>query len=185
MEALRTRLPYEIGARNYRALADRLARETDIVREESTLRLKSHRVKLGESDGKLVTRIEDELRKAGFQPPELKLLAEALKLPAGEVAKLRSVLSALEREGKVVKIATDLYFARASIDAARAHLTEYLQTTSRDNCSGVSRPARRVAQVCDRAARLLRSFGRDHARRRRAQAPRKSILISPWPRIRR
>ena len=127
MEALRSRLPYEIGTRNYRALADRLARETDIVREESTLRLKSHRVKIGESDGKLVSRIEDELRKAGFQPPELKLLAEALKLPASEVGKLRSVLSALEREGKVVKIATDLYFARASVDAARAHLTGYLQ----------------------------------------------------------
>jgi len=127
MEALRSRLPYEIGARNYRALADRLARETDIVREESTLRLKSHRVKLGESDGKLVVRIEEELRKAAFQPPELKQLAQALKLPPTELGKLRSVLSALEREGKVVKVATDLYFARAPIDTARAHLTDYLQ----------------------------------------------------------
>jgi selenocysteine-specific elongation factor len=127
MEDLRTRLPYEIGARNYRALADRLARETEMVREESTLRLKTHRVKLGESNGALVGRIEEELRKGGFQPPELKQLAEALKLPSGEVAKLRSVLSALEREGKVVKIATDLYFARASFDAARAHLIGYLQ----------------------------------------------------------
>jgi selenocysteine-specific elongation factor len=127
MEALRSRLPYEIGARNYRTLADRLARETDIVREESTLRLKSHRVKLGESDGKLVARIEEELRRAGFQPPELKQLGEALKLPAAETGKLRSVLSALEREGKVVKIATDLYFARASVDEARAHLTDHLQ----------------------------------------------------------
>jgi selenocysteine-specific elongation factor len=128
MEDLRTRLPYEVGARNYRALADRLARETDIVREESTLRLKTHRVKLGESNGKLVARIEEELRRGGFQPPELKQLAEALQLPSGEVAKLRSVLSALEREGKVVKIATDLYFARAPFDAARAHLTGYLKT---------------------------------------------------------
>jgi selenocysteine-specific elongation factor len=128
MEDLRTRLPYEVGARNYRALADRLARETDIVREESTLRLKTHRVKLGDSNGKLVARIEEELRKGGFQPPELKQLVEALKLPSGEVAKLRSLLSALEREGKVVKIATDLYFARASFDAARAHLNGYLQT---------------------------------------------------------
>jgi selenocysteine-specific elongation factor len=127
MEALRSRLPYEIGARNYRALADRLARETEIVREESTLRLASHRVKLGESDGKLVARIEEELRKAAFQPPELKLLAETLKLPPAEIGKLRSVLSALEREGKVVKIATDLYFARSSFDDARNHLTGYLQ----------------------------------------------------------
>jgi len=130
MEALRSRLPYEIGARNYRALADRLARETDIMREESTLRLKSHRVKLGESDGKLVARIEEELRRGGFQPPELKQLAEALKLPPAELGKLRSVLSALEREGKVIKIATDLYYAREPFDAARAHLTGYLQMNS-------------------------------------------------------
>ena len=128
MEALRSRLPYEIGARNYRAVADRLARETDIVREESTLRLKSHRVKIGESDGKLVARIEEGLRKGGFQPPELKQLAEALKLPSAELGKLRSVLSALEREGKVIKIATDLYYAHESFEAARAHLTGYLQT---------------------------------------------------------
>ncbi|HLI79199.1 MAG TPA: selenocysteine-specific translation elongation factor [Candidatus Binataceae bacterium] len=130
MEALRSRLPYEIGARNYRALADRLARETDIMREESTLRLKSHRVKLGESDGKLVARIEEELRRGGFQPPELKQLAEALKLPPAELGKLRSVLSALEREGKVIKIASDLYYAREPFDAARAHLTGYLQMNS-------------------------------------------------------
>ncbi len=127
MEALRSRLPYEIGARNYRAVADRLARETDIVREESTLRLKGHRVRLGESDGKLVTRIEEELRKGAFQPPELKQLAEALKLPPAEIGKLRSVLSALEREGKVVKVATDLYFAREALDAARAQLTGHLE----------------------------------------------------------
>jgi selenocysteine-specific elongation factor len=127
MEDLRSRLPYEIGARNYRALADRLARETDLVREESTLRLKTHRVKLGESDGKLVVRIEEELRKAGFQPPDLKGLAEELKLPPAEIGKLRSVLSALEREGKVVKVATDLYFARASFETARAHLIDHLQ----------------------------------------------------------
>jgi len=126
MEALRSRLPYEIGARNYRALADRLARETDLVREESTLRLKTHRVKVGESDGKLVARIEDELRRGAFQPPELKQLAEALTLPAAEVPKLRSVMSALEREGKVIKVATDLYYAREPFEAARAHLTGYL-----------------------------------------------------------
>ena len=112
---MRSRLPYEIGARNYRALADRLARETDIVREESTLQAQEPSRKIGESDGKLVTRIEEELRKGGFQPPELKQLAEALKLPPAEVGKLRSVLSALEREGKVVKVATDLYFAREPI----------------------------------------------------------------------
>jgi selenocysteine-specific elongation factor len=130
MEALRTRLPYEVGARNYRGLVDRLARETEILREESTIRLKTHRVKLGESDGKLVARIEEELRKAAFQPPELKQLAEAMQLAPNEIPKLRSVLSALEREGKVVKIATDLYFAQTAVATARAHLIDHLQKHS-------------------------------------------------------
>jgi selenocysteine-specific elongation factor len=87
-------------------------------------------VKLGESDGKLVARIEEELRKAAFQPPELKQLAEAMQLAPNEIPKLRSVLSALEREGKVVKIATDLYFAQTAVATARAHLIDHLQKHS-------------------------------------------------------
>src|SRR5260370_177272 len=53
MEALRERLPYEVSTRAFRALVDRLARESDLVRAESVLRLKSHRVKLGRDDGRL------------------------------------------------------------------------------------------------------------------------------------
>jgi selenocysteine-specific elongation factor len=34
----------------------------------------------------------------------------------------------MEREGRVVKIATDLYFSRAASDAAREKLVEYLKT---------------------------------------------------------
>src|SRR5260370_36708114 len=44
MEAMRTRMPYQIGARAFRPIIDRISRETGIVREESMLRLTSHRV---------------------------------------------------------------------------------------------------------------------------------------------
>jgi selenocysteine-specific elongation factor len=37
-------------------------------------------------------------------------------------------MSALEREHKVIKVATDLYYAREPFDTARAHLTDYLHT---------------------------------------------------------
>jgi len=126
MEALRTRLPYEVGARAFRALADRLARETEIVREESTLRLKSHRIELGGDAGKLGRLVEDALVKAHFQPPDLKQLAGSLKLAASDIARLRSVLGAMEREGRVIKIATDLYFSRAAFETARARLVGHL-----------------------------------------------------------
>jgi selenocysteine-specific elongation factor len=127
MEALRTRLPYEIGARAFRPIVDRLGHESAIVREESVLRLRSHRVQLGGDAQTLGARIEAVLTSAQFQPPDLKQLAEALKIPAGQLPHLRTVLLAMEREGRIDKIATDLYFSRAAADAAKVRLVEYLE----------------------------------------------------------
>ncbi len=126
MEALRSRLPYEIGARAFRPIIDRLSRESEIVREEGVLRLKSHRVQLGGDTETLGANVEAALTRAEFQPPELKQLADALKIPANQLAHLRAVMLAMEREGRVVKIATDLYFSRAAADTARDRLVEYL-----------------------------------------------------------
>ena len=128
MEALRSRLPYEIGARAFRPIIDRLSRESEIVREEGVLRLKSHRVQLGGDTETLAASIEAALTRAEFQPPELKQLADALKIPANQLAHLRAVMLAMEREGRVVKIATNLYFSRAAAETARDHLVEYLNS---------------------------------------------------------
>ena len=130
MEAMRNRMPYEIGARAFRPIIDRIGREANIVREESIVRLKSHRVQLGGDAGVLGASIEAALTRAQFQPPDLKQLADALKIPAVDLPRLRTVLAAMEREGRVVKVATDLYFSRAASDAARNSLVEYLKTHS-------------------------------------------------------
>jgi selenocysteine-specific elongation factor len=128
MEALRTRLPFEIGARAFRPIVDRLSAESEIVREESVVRVRSHRVQLGGEAETLGAQIEAALNGAQFQPPDLKQLAEALKIPGSQMQRVRTVLLAMEREGRVVKIATDLYFSRAAADGARAKLVEYLKT---------------------------------------------------------
>ncbi len=127
MESLRTRLTYEVSPRAFRALIDRLEREAPIVRDESVLRLKTHQVKLGGTTGDLGIKIEKMLNDAGIQPPELKQLAEALKMGPADFARLRSVLAAMEREGRVVKIATDFYFAKQPLESAKAKLIERLQ----------------------------------------------------------
>jgi selenocysteine-specific elongation factor len=126
MEAMRSRLPHEVAPRAFRALVDRLGRETDLVREESVLRLKSHQVRLGGDAGRLSAQIEQALTRAIFQPPELKQLAGEVGLAPGAVGKLRTVLAAMEREGRVIKVATDLYFSRDAYDAARTKLLDYL-----------------------------------------------------------
>jgi len=128
MEALRTRLPYEIGARAFRPIIDRISHESEIVREESVLRLQSHRVQLGGAAETLGAGVEAALTSAQFQPPELKQLADALKIPASQLPRLRTVLLAMERQGRVVKIATDLYFSRAAADTAKDRLVKYLGT---------------------------------------------------------
>src|ERR1700682_165236 len=92
MEAMRTRMPYQIGARAFRPIIDRISREAEIVREEGTLRLKSHRVQLGGDAGILGASIEAALTSAQFQPPELKQLADALKIPAHDLQRIRTVL---------------------------------------------------------------------------------------------
>jgi selenocysteine-specific elongation factor len=127
MEALRTRLPHEIGTRAFRPVIDRLSHESEIVREESLLRLKRHRVQLGGAAETLGSRIEAALTTAQFQPPDLKQLAEELKIPANQLPHLRTVLLAMEREGRIVKIATDLYFSSAAANTARDRLVEYLK----------------------------------------------------------
>jgi selenocysteine-specific elongation factor len=128
MEAMRTRLPYEVGARAFRPIIDRLGHESEIVREESVLRLKSHKVQLGGDAETLGSKIDAALTSAEFQPPDLKQLAEALKIPTSQLPHLRTVLVAMERQGRIVKIATDLYFSRAAADAAKDRLIEYLAT---------------------------------------------------------
>ena len=130
MESLRTGLPYEVSARAFRAIVDRVGREAEIVREESLLRLKSHKVKLDGDAGELGARVEVALSRAEFQPPDLKQLAEQLGLAPGAAAQLRTVLAAMEREGRVVKIATELYFGRTALDAARGRLVDYLGTNT-------------------------------------------------------
>jgi selenocysteine-specific elongation factor len=127
MEALRARLPYDVAPRAFRALVDRICRETGIVREESSLRLDDHRVRLGGDDGKIGAHLEALLKEGGFQPPDLKQLIESLKLPATELARVRTLLTAMEREGRVVKVATDLYFDRGALETAQNRLTERLK----------------------------------------------------------
>src|SRR5579885_2440754 len=126
MEALRARIPSEIGARAFKAIVDRIARETDIVREDNSVRLRSHQVRLAGDDGMMAERICAQLAQAGFHPPDLSQLARALNLPAGQEAKLKTVLSALEMQGRVVKISSDLYFDHSHLEAARKRLLDYL-----------------------------------------------------------
>ena len=72
-------------------------------------------------------RIERILNEAGFQPPELKQLAERLQLPPPELPRLRTLLAAMERENRVVRVAVGTLFRPGCAGRCKARLIERLQ----------------------------------------------------------
>jgi selenocysteine-specific elongation factor len=127
MEELRSHLPQAITLRDFRMMVERMSGEAGLVREESRLRLNSHRVRLTPAQDDLSGRLERILNQAGCQPPELKQLAEQLQMPLSEQARLRTLLAAMERESRVARVAADLYFSRDALAIAKAKLIERLR----------------------------------------------------------
>lgn len=142
MEAVRTQLPYAIGAKLFRAVVERLAGERVVERRESLLVAPEHRVQLAEADRALADQACAVLTAAGPMPPDLATLATSVAVSR---QRLTDVLGVLEARGDVVRVATDLFYAADAIAAVRHVLEEYLTTHAaitaaeyRD-CLGVSR----------------------------------------------
>jgi selenocysteine-specific elongation factor len=127
MESLRTRLPQVPEPKVFRWVAERLIGSGTLARTESVLRLPEHRVALTALTGpaRLAgARIEALLRAAGLTPPEVGGL-DAKELSDRE---LRDVLAVLEREGRVVRVGPDLYYARDAVEQGVTLLREYCAT---------------------------------------------------------
>src|SRR5437763_839726 len=117
MESLRTQLPWDVPPKVFRWCIERLAAARRLVREESVVRAPGHRVALGAVAHALGERVERLLAEGRFTPPDLRQLEEA----TGAARKaLADVLGVLEAEGKVARIAPDLFYARAAADEAKA-----------------------------------------------------------------
>ncbi len=125
MEAVRAQLPYEIGAKMFRGIVERLAAEGVLVRRESTVALPGHRVRLATAQEALASDLEARLARSEYTPPDLRTLESEL---GASRRQLVDVLSVLEKEGRVVRVAPDLYYAAAAIARARAALQAFLAT---------------------------------------------------------
>ncbi len=122
MEHVRSGLGRIMPAKTFRWCVDRLVAAADLVRDDSTVRLPAHRVALDPAARALGDRLEHLLADGRFTPPDLRQL-EALV--GTERRRLAEILSVLEKEGRVVRVAPDLYFACDAVAGARALLTEH------------------------------------------------------------
>jgi selenocysteine-specific elongation factor len=123
MEELRGKLPYRLSLKVFRVVIDTLIGEHSIAKEESLLRLASHRVQLGGQEKTQMQRIKQILGAEPLAPPDMKEVEKQLGLSR---AKLAEVLRLLERDGSVVRVSTDMYFLADSIRRLEETLKKYL-----------------------------------------------------------
>jgi selenocysteine-specific elongation factor len=124
MESLRSQVAPALSAKLFRALVDALAGARLLVREESLLRLPTHRVALRHGEEHIAARAEAVIAAGGVTPPDLKLVETQLGVPRPQ---LQAVLQQLEREGRVAKIAPELYFGREALEHARTLLRHHVE----------------------------------------------------------
>ncbi|MGE3509495.1 MAG: selenocysteine-specific translation elongation factor [Vicinamibacterales bacterium] len=111
------------GPRVFRLLVDELEHDRLLAREGNVLRLPSHRVEVAGADHVLMDRIMAALTAAPLAPPDVKALAEALKV---DRLKLLPLLRAMEKQKQVVSVAQDLYFSAEAIAKTREDLARDL-----------------------------------------------------------
>jgi selenocysteine-specific elongation factor len=124
MESLRRRIAPELPPKLYRALLDALTAEHVIARDDSTLRLPSHRVRLQRDEQELAARAEAVIASGGITPPDLKDIEKAVGVPR---QRLDPILQQLERERRVVRVSPDLYFTPAHLEKARTLLRQHAE----------------------------------------------------------
>jgi selenocysteine-specific elongation factor len=123
MEELRGKLFYQLSPRLFRVVVDKLLGDKSIAKEESLLRLASHRVQLGGQEKTLMDKIKKILGEQPLAPPDLKEVEKQAGVPRN---RLNEVIRLLEREGSVVRVANDMYFLTSSIDHLRTTLKKFL-----------------------------------------------------------
>jgi len=122
MEELRDKLPYAIPPRLFRSLLDQLAGQKAIAREGNFLRLPEHKVQLRDEERSITEKIKGALRRNPLAPPDLKEIEKEIGMGRG---KLTEVIRVMEREGSIVRIATELYFLSESVDRVKVVLYKY------------------------------------------------------------
>jgi selenocysteine-specific elongation factor len=123
MEELRGKLPFSVPTRLFRSLVDQLVGQKAIARDGNSLRLPEYTVQLKEEERSITDKIIASLGRNPLAPPELKEMEKEIGIGR---AKLTEIVRVLERQGQLIRVATDLYFLRESVDRVKTVLYKYL-----------------------------------------------------------
>jgi selenocysteine-specific elongation factor len=139
----------------WRALVDDGCAQGRVVRDAQWLRLPEHTVTLGAADEALANTFVAAIREGRFEPPWVRDLANAHRMPEAEV---RQLLRKLARQGDLMQVVHDLFFSREAVQ----ELAAIVARIAREQESGVAATAFRDATGLGRkrAIQLLEFFDR-------------------------
>ncbi len=126
MEAVRDGLDVDIPPRLFRAVVERLETDASIARDGSLLRLPTHTVRLRDDERELAQRVAALVGREPFAPPDLKQIEREVGVSR---ARLGDVLRVMERERSIVRVSSDLYFARGAVDKVKDALQQHLSVS--------------------------------------------------------
>ncbi|WP_298270576.1 selenocysteine-specific translation elongation factor [Geobacter sp.] len=123
-EELKTRIPRRSDRRFFGPLLQALEKEGKVVVDRELVKLPGRKGSATAGQAGLQARIEAALVRGGAEPPTVKELCEALRCGEKE---LLEHLAVLVREGRVVKVKSDFFYAPEALAALREKLIASLR----------------------------------------------------------
>ena len=124
-EELRSKFPRLSNSKLFNLVLNQMIKSKQIVQEENTVRLDSHRVSLGEDQADVREKILKTYQEGGLQPLYFR---EVVKKLDADPKRTKEVLMHLVEEGQIVKTKEDLYFHAKAVDELKNRLVDFLKS---------------------------------------------------------
>jgi selenocysteine-specific elongation factor len=123
-EELKTRLPKRSDPRFFTPLLVSLEKEGKVVAERELVKLPGRRGKPTVDQAGLQGRVEAALLRGGAEPPTVKELCDQLRCGEKEILEHLNILA---REGRAVKLKSDVFYAPGPVGEIREKLVAHLR----------------------------------------------------------
>ena len=124
-EELRSKFPRLSNSKLFNLVLNQMIKSKQIVQEENTVRLESHRVSLGVDQADVRKKILTAYRQGKLQPPYFR---EVVKTLDADPQRTKEVLMHLVEEGQIVKTKEDLYFHADAVNELKTRLVDFLKS---------------------------------------------------------
>jgi selenocysteine-specific elongation factor len=124
-EELKSKFPLLTDAKLFNQVINQMIKSKQIIQEENTVRLESHRISLGQDQADVRKKITQTYQGGGLQPPYFRDVIKGLDADPKHV---RDVMMLLVEEGQIVKTKDDLYFDARAVDDLKTRLVEFLKS---------------------------------------------------------